>query len=100
MVVVVEEGRDGGRVVRAVGGRLEVDGEIDPVEVAVQKQRLARVEGETSQNVAELRPLRALPDASHALRDPASDALVGFGGGTGSEDGVEGEDAGLGRVTF
>lgn len=100
MVVVVEEGADGGGVVCAVGGGFEVDGEVDPVEVAVQKKRLVCVEGEASQDVAELRPLRAFLDASDPLSDPASDALVGFCGGTGSEDGIEGEDAAWGLFYF
>jgi hypothetical protein len=55
-----------------------------------------RVEGETPHDVAELRPLCAFLHPRHGLGDPASDGLVGFGGGTGREERVEGEDAAWG----
>jgi hypothetical protein len=70
-----------------------VDGEVDSVEVPVQQQGLLGVEGETSQDIAELGPIRALLHLRHRLSDPAGDGLVSFCGGAGGEERVEGEDA-------
>lgn len=64
-VVVVEERLDGGRVVSRVCGSGQVDGQIDPIQVAIQQQGLLGVKGEPTQDVTELGALCALLHLRH-----------------------------------
>ena len=90
--VVVKEGLDRVREIGALVGDLEVDGEVDAVEIAVQQEGLAGVEGEAAQHEAETAVL-LLRDLRELFGDPARDDLVGFGGGCWRDQVVEGEDA-------
>ena len=73
--------------------------EVDAVEVAVEQQRLIGVEGEAADDEAELR-LCGLVGARELLGDSAGEHFVGFGGGRGSDQRVEGENTAWRRRYF
>ncbi len=76
-----------------------MDCEVDAVEVAVEQQCLIGVEGETAHDEAELR-VGGLVGARELLGDSAGDHFVGFSGGRGSDQRVEGENTAWRRRYF
>jgi hypothetical protein len=76
-----------------------VNREVYAVDVSVEQQRLIGVEGEPAHDEAELR-LGALVGARELFGDSASDHFVGFSGGRGGNQRVEGENTAWRRRYF
>ena len=93
-VVVVEERLYGVGVVSAFGWILEVNSQIDSIQVSIQQKGLVSIEGESSNDIAEVVILCVdVFNFSDFLSDPSCDNLISFSSCVGGNQVIEGEDA-------